>query len=471
MNTSPLYVLKGSIIHSLNFGSLEVIEDGAIVYDGFGTIKELIDCSRQSIDIYQKYLSADITDYTGKLIIPGFVDAHCHAPQYAFAGTGMDLPLLEWLQKYTFPIESKFSDNDIAENVYRKSIRRHLKNGTTLASYFATIHNEAAKILVDIITEAGQRAFVGKVSMDRHAPDYYLEDTDTAILEAEDFVRHVLSLTEIGKAFVKEIDGSDPASLFDRRPRLKAFPRVMPCVTPRFVPTCTEKLMKGLGRISLKYGVPVQSHLSETPAEIEWVKSLHPEATCYGAVYADCNLLHADTYMAHCCHCNAEERKLLKETDTGVVHCPLSNAMLQSGTMDVRLFKEEGFKVGLGTDVAGGYSPSMLDAIRSAIISSNNLAVSKNAERPGSYTALSYKEAFYLATQGSADVLGLGSTVGNFAAGKTLDCLIIDPSAEGGPIDIFEGETAIDKFQKYIFLGDDRNVEAIFVDGMRVIVD
>lgn len=469
MNT-PIYILKGSVIHSLKFNLLEIIEDGAIIYDGFGKIKEVIDCSK-SVDLDILYADAEVTDYSGKILIPGFIDAHCHAPQYAFTGTGMDLPLLEWLKKYTFPTEAKFSDNEIAQNVYRKSVRRHLKNGTTFASYFATIHNQSAKILVDIITEAGQRAFVGKVSMDRHAPEYYLEDTDVAIAEAEDFVRHVLSLTESGKAFVAEIDGSEPSSLFTRQPWLRTFPRVMPCITPRFVPTCTEKLMKGLGKISGKYGVPVQSHLSETPDEIEWVRALHPEAACYGSVYAACNLLHSGAYMAHCCHSSAEERKLLKERGTGVVHCPLSNTMMQSGTMDVRLFVEEGIKVGLGTDVAGGYSPSMLDAIRSAIMSSNNLAASRNLGSPGSYTALTYVEAFFLATQGGAEVLGQGDHVGNFAIGKRLDCLVIDPSAEGGPIDVFGDETVLDRFQKYLFLGDDRNVEAIFVDGMRVIVD
>ena len=133
---------------------------------------------------------SEIIDCKGKIIIPGFIDTHAHAPQYAFTGTGMNLPLLQWLNTYTFPCEAKFKDMKFAAEVYQKSVARHLKNGTTTCSYFATLHLEASKLLVDIIHEQGQRAYVGKVSMDRNSPDYYMESTEDGIQHAKDFVHY-----------------------------------------------------------------------------------------------------------------------------------------------------------------------------------------------------------------------------------------------------------------------------------------
>ena len=154
--------LIGSIIHSKGFGQIEIIKLGALVYDGDGQILDIIDGDEAHLRKELKCFD-EVFDHRGKLIIPGFIDAHCHAPQYRFSGTGMDLPLLSWLEKYTFPCESKFADLSFASTVYEKSIKRHLKCGTTFASYFATLHLEASKLLVDVINSVGQRAFVGKV--------------------------------------------------------------------------------------------------------------------------------------------------------------------------------------------------------------------------------------------------------------------------------------------------------------------
>jgi len=332
--------------------------------------------------------------------------------------------------------------------------------------------------------------------------------------------------------------------------------------------------MHALGDISAAYGLPLQSHLSESPAEIEWVKALHPDCSSYGDVYLKHQLLHPYAYMAHCCHSDTEERDLLRRTGTGVVHCPSSNFMLGSGVLDVRGLVNEGIKVALGTDVAGGYSPSMLDAVRQTIIASrikemqhrdaNAAAAAANAAKaaavaaaaeddesnpkrrkrgaepgveadadaamddaddendapvtsPAPYTSLSVKEAFHLATVGGAEVLGMGRVLGNFMAGKKLDCLVVDvnmgrprsnsmndlltnPSdASGGyfvaapvaeeslsldascdagawvhdyglsPVDTFDNDGLMERFEKFLFLGDDRNLAAIYVDGRCVL--
>lgn len=514
--------IYGSIVHSISPQDVEIIKEGAIIYDeDTGVISEdLFVGSLEDLKASNTVDEYEILDYSGKIIIPGFVDAHCHAPQYVFSGTGMDLPLLQWLEKYTFPCESRFQDNDFARYGFEKSIKRHLKCGTTFSSYFGTLHNSACEILVDILNEVGQRAYVGKVSMDRNSPDFYIEETSTGCNDAEKFVRYVLSQTDIGKGFLRKIDdalksddgqgntalGKSPISVIDAIKLAKSSdtdsndsndntddfsllnrpdtPLVMPVVTPRFVPTCTSEMMQFLGDLSLKYGLPVQSHMSESVNEIEWVKSLHPDQHSYAEVYEVYNLLHARAYMAHCCHSSEEEIEVIKRTESGVVHCANSNFMLSSGIMDVRRFISEGIPVALGTDVAGGYSPSMLDAIRQTLIASqaksfeHKLVDKINKENPHSdatmpkadgYGPISYREAFYMATVGGAKVLGMGDVIGNFVAGKKLDCLIIDVEAPGSPVDIFEGEDVSEKFQKFLFNGDDRNIDTVFVDGKIVL--
>jgi len=475
-----LSAIKGSVLHSYDFGDLHVVQNGAIVYNSLGRILKVLDLDliedQQELDLIQ------YTDFSGKLIIPGFIDAHCHAPQYAFAGIGMHMPLLEWLEKYTFPSEARFSDLKFAEKVYRSFIRKQINSGTTFASYFATLHSPASKLLVDICREYGQRAFVGKVSMDRNSPSYYIENTAEGIEAAEEFVRSVLSGTATGKQFLDEIE-KDPTqneiaaitchSKVHTLLNKPEAPLVMPVITPRFVPSCTWEMMSALGKISTKYGVAVQSHLSESPNEVDWVNELHPECDTYTAVYDSCDLLHIRSYMAHCCHCGDKERELLKITGTGVVNCASSNFMLSSGILDVRKFLSEGIKVALGANVGGGFSSSMLDAIRQSIIASRCLHIKYREERveedtDDDYLPLTYVEAFYLATQGGAEVLGMGDVVGNFLPGKKLDCLVIDVNAEGGLVDIFDKEDTLEKFQKFLFLGDDRNIHSVFIDGKKV---
>lgn len=237
--------------------------------------------------------------------------------------------------------------------------------------------------------------------------------------------------------------------------------------------------MHALAEISREHTpkLPVQSHLGENRDEISWVKSLHPESKTYTGVYDDHGLLHERSYMAHCIWCSKGERELLREKQTAVIHCPNSNFSLSSGVLNVRRLLQEGVKVGLGTDVSGGYSPSMLDAIRQAVIASklvsigNGSSSDEDSEEPQE-DSLSYAEAFHLATVGSAEALGLGDTVGNFMVGKSFDALVIDPYAPNSPIDEahdpVEAADVLHTFQKFLFLGDDRNIVSIFVGGRQV---
>nr|XP_006137887.1 guanine deaminase [Pelodiscus sinensis] len=370
--------------------------------------------------------------------MPGMVDTHIHAPQYSFAGSRVDLPLLDWLNTYTFPTEVKYKDNDFAEEVYTRVVRRTLKNGTTTACYFATIHTAASLLLAEIIDKFGQRAFVGKVCMDLNefVPEYK-EDTDESVKETERFVRELLE---------------------------KKYQRVQPIVSPRFGPSCTEELLRRLGDLAKARDIHVQSHISENDGEIELVAQMFPNYKHYTDLYDKNKLLTSKTVMAHGCHLSDEELKLFNLRGAAIAHCPNSNFSLCSGILNVQNVLKHNVKVGLGTDVAGGYSASMLDAIRRSMSASNTLKFNKVNE-----TGLTLKDAFRLATLGGSEVLGLDDVIGNFEVGKEFDALLINPKASDSPFDLFAADTSEDIIQKFLYLGDDRNISEVYVAGKQVV--
>jgi guanine deaminase len=423
--------LFASFYHCKSFNEFEYKKDQLITVEN-GIITSIAPSSPAELD-------ADTIKING-FIIPGFIDTHIHSPQYVFTGTGYDLGLLEWLQKYTFPKECQFDDLVHARKVYGKVVAKTLKNGTTCCSYYATIHKHSAVELAKICIEKGQRGFIGKVNMDRNSPDYYIETTDSSLKDTREFVKEVFELE------------SD---------------LVVPCITPRFVPTCTSELMKGLAQISNEFNIPIQSHLSENKNEIQWVKELHPESMTYSHCYYDHGLLNNQTIMAHCVYLEESERTLLKDQGVGIAHCPSSNFSLHSGVMNVRQLVQQGFeKIGLGTDCAGGYSCSMMDAMRQALIASKVIHIdSRSEENKEIFDALHYYHVFYLATLGGAKVMNLDQKLGNFEVGKEFDALVVDMDG----IDLFDHDDEQTRFEKFIYLGDDRNIRQVYVKGKQVI--
>jgi len=378
-------------------------------------------------------------------VMPGLVDAHLHAPQYAFSGIGTNRPLLEWLNEFTFPFEARCKELDWATKVYNAVVGRTLRAGTTTAVYFATLHNEASLELARICDEKGQRAFVGRVSMDRNSPDFYVEKTtEEAIANETRFVEDMLA----------------------RKSDI-----VAPIITPRFVPTCTEKLMTALGELADKHHLLVQSHVSENLNEIAWVKELHPQCSSYTQTYHHFGLLNERTLLAHGVHLTDEELELLAKTKGSIVHCPLSNFSLTSGVCPLRRLIGANVRVALGTDICGGASPSMLDAMKQAIIASQTtfIRAQESQPKPEKLPApLGWREALYLGTRAGADVVGLSNTIGHFAPGMQFDALVIDPHAQDGCFDLFGWESPEQVAEKFIIAGDDRNITSVFVHGRKV---
>ncbi|XP_051784333.1 guanine deaminase isoform X2 [Erpetoichthys calabaricus] len=433
------HVFKGTFAHSTTAEPLQILDNTILGVDINGKIA-FIEPGDQEEILCDKwgFSSSDVKSLQDKdFFIPGMVDTHIHAPQYTYAGIAQDYSLMKWLKVFTFPTELKYESKDFAKDVYTKLVKRTLKHGTTTACYFATIHTDSTLLLAEIVEKLGQRALVGKVCMDiNDAVRSYREETEECIEETKRLNVQV--------------------SVFQ-------YTLVKPIVTPRFAPSCSTQLLNDLGDIAKENDLHIQSHISENKDELNIVKDMFPECGCYTEVYDKYNLLTSKTVMAHGCYLSNKELEIFCSKGSAVAHCPNSNISLCSGMLDVRNVLNHKVKIGLGTDVAGGYSTSMLDAVRKAIETSKILTIQK----PG-YETLSYKEAFQLATLGGSQALALEDTIGNFEVGKDFDAVLISPTTTDSSFDVFAGDTKKVIFEKFINLGDDRNVMEVYVAGKLV---
>lgn len=423
-------ILKGNICHTPEKDRLIIRKDAYLVCEE-GLCRGIFD------EIPEAYAGIEVIDCSGKLIIPGLVDMHTHAPQFTYRGTGMDCELMDWLEKHTFPEESRYADTDYAARAY-SLVARKLKNGaTTRVVMFATIHPEATLILMDCMEKSGMASYIGKVNMDRYAPPELTEES--AARSAEDTRRVIEECTARG------------------------YRKTKPIITPRFVPSCTDELMEKLGRIRQEYDLPVQSHLSENPGEIEMVAKLAPEAAFYGDAYDRFGLFGRGgrTVMAHCVYSSPEEVQRMLDNGVWIAHCPGSNMNLSSGIAPVRRYLERGLRIGLGTDVAGGDSESVFRAVTDAI------RVSKLYWRYFDHDAkpLTFPEAFWLASKGGGSFFG---KVGSFEEGYAFDAVVLNDSFEPGARRLPLRDRLEQAFYQRL---DKQGIIMKFVDGEQIILD
>ncbi|OQB25475.1 MAG: Guanine deaminase [Firmicutes bacterium ADurb.Bin182] len=419
---SKIEILKGNIIHAPVFGALEVLADGYIVLKD-GVIEGLFR------ELPEEFSAGDVTDYADKLIVPSFSDMHLHAPQYPQLGMGLDLQLLEWLQKYTFVTEARFSDTEYAKRVYSKLAGNLVMNGTTRVSAYSSLHREATLVLMDELEKSGITGYVGKVNMDRNSPDNLRETTEESLRET--------------RIWIEE--------------SLKRFKNIKPIITPRFTPSCSNKLMEGLGKLAAEYGLPVQSHLSENVDEVNWVKELHPDCEEYWQTYDKYGLFGSRTLMGHCVYSSKTERAAMKRNGVWVVHNPDSNINIASGVASVRIMLNEGLNVVLGSDIAGGASLSMMRIITGAIKTSKRNWLLTDKKEP----FLTVAEAFYLATSAGARYFGVGP---GFAKGDKLHALVLDDSAFPETLHSDPAQ----RLERILYMGDDRQIKERYSEGVRL---
>ena len=284
----------------------------------------------------------------------------------------------------------------------------------------------------------GMRGFVGKVCMDTNSPGFYCESsTETSLKETREFIQHL-----------KDTKSS-----------------ITPVITPRFAPTCTSALMHGLGNISQELGVPIQTHLSENREEISWVRSLFPEFSSYAQVYEKHGLLTDKTVLAHCVHVTDSELELIKKQGSGISHCPNSNTSLVSGAMPTRKIFDKGIKLGLGTDVAGGYSCSIFNAIRECI-GVSKLRYATIDHNDDQSTPITLAEAFWMATRGGAELFSLEKQIGVLEPGWEFDALLLD--TENLDVFVGEDESLEDLFEKAIYTVTHHDIQQIWIKGNKV---
>lgn len=420
------FAVKGNVLYSANPREI-VSRPGAYIVSEEGRCAGVFDV------LPPQYAALDVVDYGDNLIVPGLVDLHLHAPQFVFRALGMDLELLEWLDTQTFPEEAKYSNLEYAKQAYELFVEDLHKGATTRACIFATVHVPATLLLMDLLEQSGLVTMVGKVNMDRNS--------NSGLQEA-----------------------SAAQSLQDTRAWLEAckgrYTNTLPMLTPRFIPSCSNQLMQGLAEIQKETGLAVQSHLSENLAEIEWVKELCPGATGYADAYRMFGLFGGEgcpTIMAHCVYPTGDEIEMMKESGVYVAHCPNSNANLSSGIAPTRKYLQEGVHMGLGTDVAGGFSSSIFRMMGDAVQHSKLRwrLVDQELE------PLTVPEAFYLGTKGGGAFFG---KVGNFEAGYEFDAVVLGDSN----LKSLNMLNPAQRLERMIYLGDERNVVGKFVRGKRL---
>lgn len=417
-------IIKGHICYSTDKDTLHTVENGYLACER-GKVKRVYE------SLPEEFEGIPIEDYGDRLIIPGLVDLHMHAPQYAFRGLGMDMELLDWLEAHTFPEEAKYKDLAYAREAYTYFVEDLKGGATTRACIFGTVHKEATTLLMELLEDAGIGAMVGKVNMDRNSPEYLCEESAEAS----------------ALATVEWLEG-----IKDR------FTLVKPILTPRFIPTCSDALMERLKDIQKQYKLPMQSHLSENQGEIAWVQELCPDTRFYGEAYAKFGMFGGDcpTVMAHCVSSNEAELALMKKNNVFIAHCPQSNENLSSGIAPVRKFLDMGIPTGLGCDVAGGHVTSIFRAMADAIqVSKLRWRLVDDTLKP-----LTVEEAFYMATMGGGAFFG---KIGSFLEGYEFDAVVLDDTNLPHPQKL----TVKERLERIVYFSDDRNIYDKYVSGVR----
>lgn len=416
------FVLKGDVCFSRTLTELETIQDGFVVCEN-GKSKGVF---RELPEVYK---GLPVKDGSGLLVLPGLTDLHIHAPQYTFRGLGMDMELLDWLNVHTFPEEARYAKLAYAKKAYEAFVQKLAYSATTRACIFATIHVPATELLMDNLEASGLYTMVGKVNMDRNAPEELSERN--AQQAAEDTVE-----------WIKDCK--------------KRYVRTKPILTPRFIPTCTDALLENLKKIQMRYGLAVQSHLSENQNEIEWVKKLCPDSAFYGDAYDRYGLFGGDckTVMAHCVYSDRQERERIRENDVFIAHCPESNTNLASGIAPVRQFLQEGMKVGLGSDVAGGSTEDLFAVMAHAIqVSKLRYRLVDNSQKP-----LSAAESFYLGTKGGGAFFG---QVGSLEEGYEFDAIVVDDRSISDP----QRLTVADRLERLLYVSKEARICGKYAAG------
>ncbi|OCF35004.1 guanine deaminase [Kwoniella heveanensis BCC8398] len=479
-NQEGLKLFVGNFVDTPSAGELRIRREHLLAVSPEGYITHLAplhsDSSQLLLSTHPDAAGSSLTQIPAhSFLLPTFTDLHLHAPQYMYYGTGLDLPLLQWLEQYAYKAEERIDASaELAERVYGRLVQRLKENGTGCVSLFGTIGVRANLILAKKMQEAGLRGFIGKLSMDESPRPTYGESSASASLASvTDFIDSLQSYL----------------SSFKPHERL-----VEPIITPRFIPVCSDELLVGLQKLGQEKGVRVQSHMCEGRDQMDMVMKSRGKRD--QDLWDELGFLGPKTLQAHVTYLDENMIPLVKERQLTMAHCPLSNAYLSEKQFPLREAIDADLQVGLGTDIAGGYSPSIQVQMRQAVIISRlregarcesldcsfadadaqeaDAASSKNVK-------VDWKEAVYLATRGGKKGMGLG---GALEVGMEFDVQLIELASRSspsgtGPLDLFdlkveEDPSKLDEawwnesIERWWCNGDERNRKGMWVQGKKI---
>lgn len=417
---------RGIILNPIEGYNFELIVDGLLViYKG-----KILFCGSYEKALL-KYPKAKDTKKSRNLITPGLIDLHTHLPQYPSIGKGSE-ELLPWLNNHIFPQEAKFNNPTYARKVSKSFLKKIIENGTTTSVIYSNSNLISTDIVFQEAKKSGIRAFIGLSLMDINSPAHLQHSTKSNISNMMQLI--------------------DKWHLFDKG-------RLNFIVTARYAGSCSIKLMKETAQIAKDNDLFIQTHLAENPQEITYIKSLHNFEKSYTELLAMVDVLTQKTLLAHCVYLQPKEIKIIKDYGSAIIHCPTSNRYLQSGIMPFYKYLKQNLKVGLGTDIAGGFNFSMIDESREAIENSKyyRLYCDKNSK------IIEKREAFWISTLGNAKILNLDSVIGNLSKGKEADFIIFDSDAN----DISSCRN-FDEILSALIYSNNFKIRDVFIRGKKV---
>ena len=418
---SAMELYHGNIVYSKSREELAEHRDSFIAVEN-GVVEGIYP------QLPEKFAGLEVTDFGDDVILPAFSDLHVHAPQYPQRGTAMDCLLQDWLNNYTFPLERRFEDMDFARPVYDAFVDDLLRHGTMHAVVFGTIHREATGYLIERMEQKGMHALVGKVNMDMASPDYLCESVEGSLRETD--------------AFLEKYQDMRTAK---------------PVLTPRFAPTCSMELLKGLGQLARKYGAGVQTHLVESLWEAQEARRLYPECGSDTGIYEKAGLLgNGPLVGAHFIFPEEDDIRLMKKYGGFAVQCPDATVNVTAGIMRTGALSDDGVNIALGSDLAGGTNPGIYcQAARSV-----QLSKLKAFYEPENNRVIPFAEAFWMATKKGGSLFG---KVGSLEKGYLFDAVVVgglaDPVRELSPAELTE---------RFCYMGESRYIKARYLAGKKI---
>ena len=424
-----LRAYRGSLLHFLgdpgdgaDGSAVQYFDDGLLVVEN-----GLVKAAGEARDLLPTLpAAAQVVDHTGRLLMPGFIDTHIHYPQTDMIAA-YAAQLLDWLDDHAFPAERRFADAGHAAESSRFFLDELMRNGTTTALVFGTVHAVSVDAFFAEAEARNLRMIAGKVLMDRNCPEYLRDTPDGGYRDSSSLIEK-----------------------WDRRGRLHY------AITPRFAITSSDAQLESAGRLATEHpGVFVHSHVAENVNEVKWARELFPQARSYLDVYEHFGLLRERAVYAHCIHLDDEDRSRMAQTGAAAAVCATSNLFLGSGLFDFAAARHAGMRTGLGTDVGGGTSFNML----------RTLAETYKVAQMGGHRLTAWR-GFYLATLGGAKALGLDDRIGSFAPGREADFIVL--RMDSTPLIARRMKTArtpAEKLFALMMLGDDREIGATYIMG------